>query len=103
MKIDSSVRVMKRITQALCLGSVATFCLLSCSRNPAPSSVPSFPDTARRLQADVAFLASDALEGRGTPSRGPDLAALYLETQMRLVRISPAVSNPSFQTSNIVQ
>jgi hypothetical protein len=92
---------MKRIIQTLSLGSIATFCLLSCARNPAPPSTASFPDTARRLQADVSFLASDALEGRGTPSRGLDLAALYLETQMRLVGIEPAASNSYLQTYKI--
>lgn len=92
---------MKKIIRVVYLASIATFCLLSCSRNPAPSSIPSFPDTARRLQADVSFLASDALEGRGTPSRGLDLAALYLETQMRLVGIEPAASNSYLQSYKI--
>ncbi len=46
----------------------------------------------RRLAADVAFLAADELEGRGTPSRGLDLAALYLETQLRAAGVQPAVS-----------
>ena len=49
-----------------------------------PSPAYSQVETARRLQADVSFLASDLLEGRGTPSRGLDLAALYLETQLRV-------------------
>ena len=96
---------MKEIIKTLCLGSIATFCLLSCSRTPAPTSTPasvaSFPGTDRRLQADVSFLASDALEGRGTPSRGLDLAALYLETQMKQAGIEPAVSNSFFQTYKI--
>ena len=34
--------------------------------------------TADNLKADVSFLASDALEGRGTPSRGLDIAAEYI-------------------------
>ena len=34
--------------------------------------------TANDLKADVSFLASDALEGRGTPSKGLDIAAEYI-------------------------
>jgi hypothetical protein len=47
-------------------------------------------EAVRRLQADVGFLASDALEGRGTPSRGLDLAALYLEAELKKAGALPA-------------
>ena len=43
-----------------------------------------------RLQADLEFLASPELEGRGTPSRGLDVAALYLETRLRALGAQPA-------------
>lgn len=56
---------------------------------------------ARRLRADVAFLAADELEGRGTPSRGLDLAALYLESQLRAAGVEPAVSG-SFRQSYLI-
>ncbi len=46
----------------------------------------------RRVRADVAFLAADELEGRGTPGRGLDLAALYLEAQLAAAGVAPAVS-----------
>ena len=36
-----------------------------------------------RVEADVRFLADDLLEGRATPSRGLDVAALYLANQLR--------------------
>ena len=36
-------------------------------------------DEGRRLRATVNSLAADELEGRGTPSRGLDIAALALE------------------------
>ncbi|MEZ5361762.1 MAG: M20/M25/M40 family metallo-hydrolase [Bryobacterales bacterium] len=42
-----------------------------------------------RLRADVDFLASPELEGRGTPSRGLDIAALYLETRLRALGVRP--------------
>ena len=35
------------------------------------------------LKADVSFLASDALQGRATPSPGLDMAAEYIAAQFR--------------------
>ena len=58
-------------------------------------------EAVRRLQADVYFLASDALEGRGTPGRGLDVAALYLETQLKISGVEPALRNSFRQTYKI--
>lgn len=66
---------------------------------PAPS--PASSGTARRLEADLRFLASDALEGRGTPSRGLDLAALYLESQLRSMGLEPALQQSYLQPYKI--
>ena len=44
----------------------------------------------RRIEASVRFLAGDLLEGRGTPSRGLDLAALYLANELRAAGWEPA-------------
>lgn len=62
--------------------------LAACSRH---SSSPPGVELAsiNRLRSDVTFLASDDLEGRGTPSRGLDLAALYLETQLQAAGVAP--------------
>jgi hypothetical protein len=49
----------------------------------------------QRLRADIAFLADDQLEGRGTPSRGLDLAALYLASQLQAAG-APAVISGSY-------
>ena len=45
--------------------------------------------TANDLKADVSFLASDALEGRGTPSRGLEIAAEYIAAQFRRAGLEP--------------
>jgi hypothetical protein len=45
---------------------------------------------AGRLQAHLEFIASDELEGRDTPSRGLDLATLYVAAQLRLYGVEPA-------------
>ena len=54
---------------------------------------------ANDLKADVSFLASDALEGRGTPSRGLDLAAEYIAAQFRRAGLEPAGDDGYFQNA----
>jgi len=51
------------------------------------------------LRADVSFLSSDALEGRGTPSRGLDLAAEYIAAQFRRAGLEPAGDEGYFQNA----
>lgn len=53
------------------------------------STVLSQDVVARRLEANVRFLASDALEGRGTPGRGLDLAAEYIASELREAGADP--------------
>ena len=55
--------------------------------------------TANALMADVSFLAADALEGRGTPSRGLDLAAEYIAAQYRRAGLERAGDDGYFQTA----
>ena len=47
-------------------------------------------DTARRVRADVEFLASDNLEGRDTGSTGYLVAADYVAAQFRAIGLQPA-------------
>jgi hypothetical protein len=54
------------------------------------------------LKADVSFLASDALEGRGTPSRGLDIAAEFVAAQFRRAGLEPAGDDGYFQTAPFV-
>jgi hypothetical protein len=58
--------------------------------------------TANDLKADISFLASDALEGRGTPSRGLEVAAEYIAAQFRRAGLDPAGDDDYFQTANYV-
>lgn len=55
--------------------------------------------SADSLQGHVSFLASDALEGRGTPSRGLNIAAEYIASQFRRAGLEPAVNGSFFQTT----
>ena len=47
-------------------------------------------DLARRVRADVEFLASDGLEGRDTGSKGYVIAADYVASQFRAIGLEPA-------------
>jgi len=47
-------------------------------------------EVARRVRADVEFLASDNLEGRDTGSRGYAIAADYVAAQFRAIGLEPA-------------
>ena len=62
------------------------------------SSARSEGQTRLRLETDVRFLADDLLEGRATPSRGLDLAALYLANQLRAAGLQPGNGYSYYQT-----
>jgi Zn-dependent M28 family amino/carboxypeptidase len=51
---------------------------------------------AERIRAQVKFLASDFLEGRGMGQRGSDLAAEYIATQFALEGLQPAGENGTY-------
>ena len=68
---------------------LAAACLLIAV--PALSQTPAAdPSVARRIRADVEFLASDNLEGRDTGSRGHAIAADYVASQFRAIGLEPA-------------
>lgn len=49
-----------------------------------------------RIRADVRLLSSDLLEGRGVGTRGGDLAANYIATQLELAGVKPAGDNGTY-------
>src|SRR3954454_2842877 len=55
--------------------------------------------TPNNLRADVAFLASDALQGRGTPSPGLDAAAEFVASQFRRAGLEPGGDDGYFQVA----
>ncbi len=57
---------------------------------PAPAARAMRSIDAERIRAHVRFLADDLLEGRGTGTRGGELAALYIATQFALDGLKPA-------------
>ena len=56
--------------------------------------------TADSLKGHLSFIASDALEGRDTPSKGLDLAAEYIAAQFRRAGLEPAGTEGYFQVAN---
>src|SRR5882757_10084591 len=57
--------------------------------------------SSNSLRGNLGFLASDLLEGRGTPSRGLDLAAEYIAAQFRRAGLEPAGDDGYLQTAAI--
>src|SRR5579872_2335806 len=57
--------------------------------------------SANSLRGHLSFIASDALEGRGTPSRGLDIAAEYIAAQFRRAGLEPAGDDGYFQTATV--
>lgn len=54
-------------------------------------------DTRQRIEADIRFLADDLLEGRGTPGRGLDIAALFLAESLRAAGFEPGMGDSYLQ------
>jgi hypothetical protein len=53
--------------------------------------------TARSIRAHVTFLADDLLEGRGTGTRGHELAARYVASQLARLGIEPAADGAVYE------
>jgi Zn-dependent M28 family amino/carboxypeptidase len=56
--------------------------------------------SAASMRGNLSFLASDALEGRGTPSRGLDIAAEFIASQFRAAGLEPLGDDAYFQTAD---
>ena len=70
------------------------FAMLSLAAAPAPRAVAQAdPAAAARLRGHIEFLADDLLEGRGTGTRGHEIAASYVASQFRALGLQPAGDN----------
>ena len=70
------------------------------STGKAAAQTPNFGNTnavtAKQLKEYLTFIASDELEGRDTPSRGLDIAAMFIAQHLSSWGIKPAGDNGSF-------
>lgn len=64
--------------------------------SPYAPTTQALNEGAQRIQADVAFLAADAREGRATGSVGFDQAAEYVATRFKNLGLEPAGANGSY-------
>src|SRR5712692_11837042 len=81
------------------ISSVLVLCIAArcISAQQAPQQYTVTPDihaaldhvSADSLRGHLSFIASDALEGRNTPSRGLDIAAEYIAAQFRRAGLEP--------------
>jgi Peptidase family M28 len=66
---------------------------------PVPVTLPAYrpdPAAAARVRATVEFLADDLIEGRGTGTRGHQVAALYVASQFRAIGLEPGGNNGGY-------
>ncbi len=63
---------------------------------PVPSGSPAIAIDPSRLEAHMAFLADDLLEGREAGTRGDALAQLYLRTRFQEIGLRPAGERGSY-------
>jgi hypothetical protein len=58
--------------------------------------------SAESMRGHLSFIASDALQGRLTPSPGLDMAAEYIAAQFRRAGLEPAAGTSYFQTAKLL-
>lgn len=89
-----------RLARPLALFAAAAL-LCACQRGAPPAAGPAPGGEAegadaRRIEADVRFLADDLLEGREAGTRGYDLAAAYVAQRYRALGLAPAGDDGSY-------
>ena len=94
---------MRHLVSALSLS--ISLALAGCAVQADSPRVAAHDTLAARISADslrghLSFLSSDLLEGRGTPSRGVDLAAEYIAAQFRRAGLEAAGDDGYYQSAN---
>lgn len=95
-----------RFVRSVVVLGIAACCLSA--QQPAPFTItPDIESALANISADsmrghLSFIASDALEGRDTPSPGLDIAAEYIAAQFRRAKLEPAGDQGYFQTANFL-
>jgi len=74
---------------------LAPLAALSIAAAP-PQAPPADSAAAARVRGHIEFLADDLLEGRGTGTRGHEIAAAYVASQFRSLGLQPAGENGSW-------
>ncbi len=82
--------------RTLVAAAVLSTGLLACTEQAAPVAHAAVSGDAKALQAHLEFLASDALEGRDTGSRGHEIAAQYIVSNFKALGLEPAGDNGTY-------
>jgi Zn-dependent M28 family amino/carboxypeptidase len=81
---------MHKIVSSVVLTAVASSLAFAYPAHAAPSKAQAATVKEAPLRGHLSFLASDALEGRGTGQRGGELTVTYLESQAMAAGLKPA-------------
>jgi Zn-dependent M28 family amino/carboxypeptidase len=92
---------MHKIVSSVALTALASSLALAYPAHAAAQKAPAAVVKEAPLRGHLAFLASDALEGRGTGQRGGELTVTYLETQALAAGLQPANGTSFRQEVNI--
>ena len=84
----------------ICLAALSAVAAVALAQPPPSAEQIAGRLTANDLKADVSFLASDALEGRATPSAGLEIAAEYVAAEFRRAVLEPGGDDGYFQTAS---
>ncbi|HVW85062.1 MAG TPA: M28 family peptidase, partial [Bryobacteraceae bacterium] len=87
---------MTKFFAVVVFGSVSVFGATRLEPLPAPEQAAIDRISADALRGDLSFLASDALEGRGTPSRGLNVAAEFIASEFRRAGLEPVSKDGSY-------
>jgi len=101
----SNLRVTNMLIRSVLVIVISAACL-SAQHAPAFEITPGVRAMLDHISADslrghLSFIASDALEGRNTPSRGLDIAAEYIAAQFRRAGLEPVGDDGYFQTAGL--
>ena len=86
--LQQSGSFLRMLPTPFCHARLGMLALLLSGLGQAAAS-PASDQVARRVRAHDTFLADDLMEGRGTGTRGYDLAALYVAAQFRRLGLEP--------------
>src|SRR5687768_3240020 len=94
------MHLIKRLNIAAVLMAIVISTPAAFAQKAAKAAAPDFGNvsaiTAKQLKDYLTFIASDELEGRDTPSRGLDIAALYLAQHLASWGLKPAGDNGTY-------
>jgi len=93
---------MRKVTRRILTGLLLVCTAFSASSLSPEESALISGIAENTLRGHVSFLASDAMEGRDTPSKGLDIAAEYVASQFRRFGLQPAGDDGYFQTAPYV-